>query len=311
MKHFVFKASLVWMGILLSIVSHGQNSDIPLGALPMEFNSSFAGEADGPRISSNVRLRSPVVSPGVVGQGSYNSGWWLNTNTSYDQFISKIRSGVGITSSYATVLNGFMNGEYSYNFYGLGIAIAPKFSLKGKYTLSPSVDILYNQSRTTYDNWADTNEKQIVNGNFLQSRVGLLFNTQKWYVGYSIYLVRQSKVRYRISTPVSSYNPLFNSYWQLGYTFQRNSESKFSFTPQLVFRTGYDYTEVFRYFRFYLLNFTFRYQKFIWGLNSAGYHIGFQNKQMRIFLTSLIKNVSSDPPYIGNLSFRYTFKTQR
>jgi hypothetical protein len=38
--------------LILSITSYGQT--LPLGAIPMEYNSSFAGQAGALRISSNL-----------------------------------------------------------------------------------------------------------------------------------------------------------------------------------------------------------------------------------------------------------------
>ena len=159
----------------------------------------------------------------------------------------------------------------------------------------------------------------------IQSRAAILFNTQKWYVGYSVDLFTHREIRYSSADFGANLNRRFNSYWQFGYTFQRSSESKFSFTPQLLFRTGdadnfLDYRNFryfrpvtqnsnFRYFRLVACNLNFRYQKLIWGISNAGFHVGWQTKQMRIMLSNdVVDGRFFGTRYIGNLSFRYVFK---
>jgi hypothetical protein len=314
MKHHLLKASVCWLVILLSVASYGQ--EIPLGALPMQYNSSFAGEADGPRISSNLSLQTPRKI--VLGMGNPNIryGLGLNTHTSYDQFISKIRSGIGVSVNY----NNYPGNSFNSSNYGFSLAIAPKFSLNGKYTLSPSLDFSYNSGRSVTENWLGSNEQQIVTNDFLQSRIALLLNTQKWYIGYSVTLFQNNQVTTSIDTGVSDWS--FNkyvSYWQLGYTFQRSSDSRFSFTPQLVFLTGYQnmYNSYipqyrFRYFRLMDYNLAFRYQKFIWGLNNAGIMVGIQTKQTRLILTNGFEGLNKAyPSYTAQLSFRYVFKKDK
>lgn len=104
MPHIILKSSLVWAGILLSSFSYAQ--EVPLGVLPMQFNSSFAGEAESPRISTNIGFRTPTPTNSFLGS-NYRSGWGFLTNASYDQFIPAIRSGVGVSvaqSSQATFI---------------------------------------------------------------------------------------------------------------------------------------------------------------------------------------------------------------
>ena len=150
----------------------------------------------------------------------------------------------------------------------------------------------------------------------IQSRAAILFNTQKWYVGYSVDLFTHREIRYSSADFGANLNRRFNSYWQFGYTFQRSSESRFSFTPQLLFRTGHNPRFLFKhdlqYFRLAAFNLNFRYQKAIWGLSNAGFHVGWQTKPMRIMLSSGFENGGfSGRYYVGNLSFRYVFKGKK
>lgn len=287
----------------------------------MQFNSSFAGEAESPRINANV------------GFGSWepSSGRGFTTHGSYDQFVPAIRSGIGVSSYYSRQDKTFsFSGQTSsfegYN-YGFAVAVAPKFSLKGKYTISPSLDFSYSSFRSSYDNYwpTFTNERQNASGFSIQSRVAILFNTQKWYAGYSVDLFQYGETHYSIPVSWPTADRRFNSYWQFGYTFQRSSESKFSFTPQLLFRTGdadelsdnhifryfrlATYSPNFRYFRLVAGNLNFRYQKVIWGVNNAGFHVGWQTKRTRIMLSNdFNRRGLLGSPYTGTLSFRYVFK---
>lgn len=296
----ILKASLVWSGILLSLVCHGQ--EIPLGALPMQFNPSFAGEAGGPRFNSNFGLNA--------GGGNRDNSYRFNA--SYDQFIPAIRSGIGFSGGYSNFSGPFSSSTG----YNLALAVAPKFSLKGKYTVSPSLDLSYGNFNNTIHNWYNTGESQQISGFNLKSRAGLMINTNKWFVGYAIDIPLHNTYQYDNPTafPLNTVGK-FNSYWHFGYTFQRSAESKFSFTPQLVFRTGWEGDGMgggynrFRYFAPVAYNLNFRYQKFIWGINNAGIHLGWQTDRVRVMLSNGGSNAGLDGfTYTGNATFRYMLK---
>lgn len=147
----------------------------------------------------------------------------------------------------------------------------------------------------------------------MKTRAAILVNAPKWYVGYSIDLFTHNEIRYSSTDFGVNFGRRFRSYWQFGYTFQRSSESKFSFTPQLLFLTNIPaYGDDFRYFGFTALNLNFRYQKVIWGLSNAGLHVGLQTKRLRLMLASTARSGGfSGTSYVGNLSFRYIFKADK
>lgn len=98
----------------------------------------------------------------------------------------------------------------------------------------------------------------------------------------------------------------------MGYTFQRSSESKFSFTPQLLLSIDkFNSSAPLRiHFEDFILN--FRYKQFIWGFNNRGIHVGWQTDKLRLMLTNGLgigvgKNNFS---YTGNLSFLYVFNSK-
>ncbi|MBC7923087.1 MAG: hypothetical protein H7Z75_18565, partial [Ferruginibacter sp.] len=128
-----FKTALVGSGLLLSLAGYGQGINLPLGALPMQYNGSFAGETNGPRISSNFGLQTARRFYGRT----------YLAIASYDQFIPAIRSGIGLTVGYGDFYSIYTinasRRSYSSENYQVALAIAPKFSIKGKFTLSPSL----------------------------------------------------------------------------------------------------------------------------------------------------------------------------
>jgi hypothetical protein len=298
------KAGLIWLGILLPVACYGQQVEIPLGALPMQYNSSFAGEAGGPRISSSfgygIKRYASVLA---------NSAYYLSHSyilyTSYDQFIPKLRTGIGFTAGVdgSSATNGASKGTY------VAFAIAPKFPIKGKVTISPSIDVRYS----SYKGLSDfIDDKWRTKGNSFTTRAGLLINTPKFYIGYSANMLSNSAIEYTYhDSTFSGVSPKgFTSFLQMGYTFQRSSESNFSFTPQLLFQIGSANT----YYGHGLVhleavNLNFRYKKFIWGISNAGLHVGLQTKKFKAAVANSFGFSSSSNLYGVNLSLRYTFKS--
>jgi hypothetical protein len=308
------KASLAGSGLLCAFAGYGQGvpdsygQRAPLGALPLQYNSSFAGEAGGPRLSTSFGFQPRSASwPNRV----------LDNNISYDQFISAISTGIGITAGWLSerIETGYnatnYSGSYHYQSddYYFSVAVAPKFSIKGKYTLSPSIDFNYRPNTNSFG-YSPSNlpytDKDFQEGHRVQSRIGLLFNTNKFYAGYAVYVL--NRYQYSIRTNDTSYASTsrghFLSFLQAGYAFQRSATSKFSFTPQLVLRIAEDNHNNALYVRFEAINFNFKYQQFIWGVNNQGAHIGWQTNQFRAMFSSNFTRAY----YLGNLSIRYIFK---
>jgi hypothetical protein len=306
----LLKTGLLCMACLLPLVAYGQGRfEVPLGALPMQYNGGFAGEAGSPRLNT------------VVGGGfnrnvnkQYADGGY-RTYAAYDQFVPAIRSGIGVTAGYSHFDAGDRQLE-SYYYRGWGtyfaVAVAPKFSMGGKVTLSPSIDAAFFGSRNSFSNLSGYSRDS--RNSAIQSRIGLLLNTQKFYVGYSIYLVDHFSTYQKDDTAslrMAGRREKFTSYWQLGYTFGRGTESKFSFTPQLVFSTATDRyaRRGYRPFSFADFNLNFRYKKLIWGVNVTGVHLGWQTERLRIMLSDNLQYVRRDESgYAANVALRYVFK---
>lgn len=291
----IFQVVIICSGMLFSFSCYGQsnNQNIPLGALPMQYNGSFAGEAGASRISSSAYYYK-------YNNNTFQTGNRAGIYTSYDQFFKSIGTGIGVTTGYHGSNDNwpFSNGQIFFS----SLAVAPKISIKGKYTLSPSIDIS-RLSGNFYNNEFYINRTELQTS--INSKAGLLFNTQKYYIGYSVYLLNQEKTIYDISFR----NPRrFRSFLQFGYSFRRTSESKFSFTPQFVLSLSEKRFPEEKVMLIEAVNLTFRYSQYIAGINNTGFHLGIQKEGLRVVLSSRIGLSTSYEPYSGNLSFRYIFK---
>jgi hypothetical protein len=291
------KPALFGMALLLSLSCYGQwGVNLPVGVMPMQFNSSFAGEAEALRLNTTFSYYYSKFDQDLQRQqgAAYHA--------SLDKFIPALKSGIGFTVSKVTYTSKSRRSKFEEHetdsdagSYSLAVAIAPKLSIKGKYTFSPSLDFSYRRyNRISYFS------QDRVQSNWLYSRIGLLFNTQKYYVGYSAFLIQDYGRQW---LP----DPGFFSYLQAGYTFQRSPESKFSVTSQLMYLlTDRDLKDG----RVVIWpNLTFRYSQFMAGINHTGIHIGFQSEKTRIVLSSYLWGSREAGPFSsGNMAVRHIFK---
>ena len=284
------------------VAARGQQvATLPLGALPMQYNGGFAGEAGSPRFSTHAGLTSAGWS--------YGRGYHLSA--SYDQFIPALRSGIGVSVHQHRSDQSFA----AYNAYSFSAAVAPKISLRGKWTFSPSLDVSYHAGRSVvYDDQAGFSGESAQ----WRSRVGFLMNTDKFYVGYSVAVADHLSVRFANGLAAAGRPFRFTSYLQIGYTFGRNPASGFSFTPQLTLATGTspypvlttDRRVPINYFEAFHLN--FRYRQFLWGVNNTGVHLGWQTDRLRVVASNGMSVAGRyDSGYVGNLSARYVLRPDK
>lgn len=245
---------------------------LPIGILPMEYNPSFAGSVGNSRIVSNFSFSN--------GASYYDPG--VGMSLSYDNYYPTIRSGIGIIAkSYCFKIDDkFRDLDTS-----IELVVAPKISIKGKFTLSPSVSIKYDKFYNYYnDSWH--------NWDNVSSKFGLLFNAPHYYIGYAAeYSYGHSGLKTAL---------------QFGYTFQRRADSKFSFTPQLALPIFID-SGLGIFYPSY--NLSFRYGSMTLGAISqfeypypTGFQVGWQNRSWRILLSNNFKD-----RYTGNFTLRYIF----
>ena len=262
----------------------------PIGALPMQYNPSFAGTVGNSRVATNISYHF---------QNKYYSRKGYGLNLSYDNYFPKIRSGIGITAH----ANGSTNDDDYYitdqQSAGISFIIAPKISLKGKYTISPSLQVSYQNFFQNYNSWYQYYEDGHSTG--LVGTAGILFNASHYYIGYSIRIFNSCGLRYR-------YNDKIHSFLQFGYTFQKSENAKFSFTPQIALPI----TDESDYLLFWpAYNLSFRYQKYIIGLIGydyvpTGIQLGWQNNGWRLLLSNEFGGT-----YRANLSMRYIFNMDK
>ena len=267
---------ILFLSIIITTFSHEVYGQYPpIGILPMEYNPSFAGSVGNSRLVSNFSFYK-------YDQNAYSS-IGVGIDLSYDNYFPGFRSGIGIIAK-----NGYSDMNNGGNSIGnsLELIAAPKISRNGKYTLSPSISIMYYNLYSKNDNsWSS-----LYDG--FSSKFGLLLNTSHYYIGYAAeYLYGSSDLTTAL---------------QFGYTFQKSIDSKFSFTPQLVlpiFLGG----GIGVYWPSY--NLGFRYQNFIFGAISqfnypypTGFQIGWQKKGWRLIL-----NNDFALEYVANFTLRYIF----
>jgi hypothetical protein len=310
-----FKSGLIRSGLLLSLTSYAafgqQTTNLPLGALPMQYNGSFAGEAGSPRISSNFGFGNGIG----FRQGGYYRGSFQQQIT-YDQFVPGLSTGIGLGLQAAQQTSS----SNTSNLRGFSLAVAPKISLNGKYTLSPSLSLEYAAVHAPTRNVLFNDTLIVLNAyntKHWQSRAGLLFNTSKFYVGYSVDIMDHFAYNYHKGQALRRLDR-FSSYLQMGYTFQRSPESHFSITPQVavyIGHGGFVYKNTYNRFGFNLFqgyNLTFRYKQYIWGFNNMGLQAGWQGRRLKVMASNAIGFEGGFHwHYAANLSLRYVFRDDK
>ena len=271
----------------------------PIGTLPMYYNPSFAWSVGNSRIISNFSIYSYNFKNYTGEKSTGKSG---GIDLSYDNYYPAIRSGVGVifNESYHSLII-YDSTIYKIWSSSIDLILAPKISIKGKYTISPSFGIKYMSDY----GWSDRRENFYRDGFAIKS--GILFNTSHYYIGYAIeYYLNHFYYWNKFG------NFDLTTLFQFGYTFQKSIDSKFSFTPQLalpiLFSPGMDV-----YWPSYMLS--FRYKNYILGATSqfeytypTGFQIGWQNKGWRIlFSNDFAERNDFVKSYDANLTLRYIF----
>ncbi|WMJ72357.1 type IX secretion system membrane protein PorP/SprF [Cytophagaceae bacterium ABcell3] len=287
---------IVWAGIFMSFAKQTE-AQVWVGTIPSYYNPSFAGGADMPRLSTYSFINTS--KNGLVANQHY---------LSYDQYISKIASGIGFNLEYnnrnSVNLLDLSKPDNFNTYYRAEMIIAPKISINGKWTISPSVSASVNHQHFRLDE-TPFNPSLLGDETNLHLGAGLLLNSKRFYLGYSIYHLPTAVRGGRYST-----SP-WTSMVQAGYTFQRSEEANFAFTPQLLWIIRNEFTPTRNLFPAGV-SLNFRYKNILFGMGqtpeqSPCIMIGYQSGRFRImhmFVTHLDLEEGS---YAGSLSFRYLF----
>lgn len=296
------RATILFFAFIIMCFSHDSYGQyLPIGAMPMEYNPSFAGSVGNSRIASNVSYYNSNFMDG------YNVLYSGRIDLSYDNYFPSIRSGVGVAINQDYHVQNIDDSPISKIWStDIDLILAPKISLKGKYTISPSIGFKYMSRYGWHDHYQDMVSKD---GFAMQS--GLLFNTSHYYIGYAIEYTFNDYYHYNSF----GFSGLISAV-QFGYTFQKSVNSDFSFTPQLalpiLFSSGIGV-----YWPSYILS--FRYKNLIVAATSqfeysypTGFQIGWQNKGWRIlFSNDFSERNDFVKSYDANLSLRYIFNRDK
>jgi hypothetical protein len=302
-----------------------------IGNMPLQFNPSFAGSSGDHRISALFPYR--ILALKTEDSITYNSRV-VGTSVSYDNFLHQISSGIGFSLSYtihdALRLDGISEKlksreDFQSSDLNAAITVSPKLSIKGKFTLAPSIQLLYKYTqRNNYYIERDISviqpiipvtksELRELERSLFSLTAGMLFNTKKLYLGYSVFFKPIGRpILYTLYDV--AFKPRSIHFIQAGYRFQKSPDSKFSVTPQLVITISPEGNLKLSSLDLYYMNVSFRYKNFIWGISNTSLMAGYQNEKIRIAyiqelfgIDSPINNTAAHRTAKGELSFRIIF----
>lgn len=300
---------------------------VPVGALPTYYNGGFAGEAGVTRVASfsysNFKIDNAFNS-------AYIASPVFGSFLSVDHFLKRISTGIAFTGGVES-LDSRSGSKYA------SLAISPKISVKGKYTVAPFVDAVYERATVRLSALYDPSQYSSFEINDLKIRGGFLVNSSRAYVGLAAAFARYYKTDYyALEGRWTTFSNMTFSF-QTGYTFQQTPESRFSFTPQLAlsfYREIYPYDstgqKIIKNNVIVLrdLNLMFRYDKWIAGVSSAGLVLGYQTSRFKVQISNFYSRRGSNGrsielsdrtrfdtryswgypgQYTGNISLRYVF----
>jgi hypothetical protein len=291
-----------------------------VGIMPMEFNPSFAGNAGGHRLVTFAGYTSTKEGEGRM-KGNYVNSFNKESmpvlGFSYDNFISKLATGIGFFTSWNNSDERTIIANLKSSALKTGVVISPKVSLKGKYTIAPSIGLTYKQWRFALRDIYS----YPINGKYdaLNLSAGLLFNSEGFYLGYSYYFVpfkgKDVYTFYEDKKQTHVFSKMYGIV-QTGFKYQRNKESKTSYSLQAAIRVD-------KYFEgadlFNNINFTVKHKSVLFGAATAeGFNnffsstmplqdalyagIGYQTSKFKIFYSQDLTNLKFR--YRGELSCR-------
>jgi hypothetical protein len=295
-----------------------------IGVLPMQYIPSFAGSTGNARLVTlagyrNVPSKYYPTNPDNVREKT------TITSFSFDHFIPKIASGIGLTFNYLNFNRpqfsvdtiGSMNRlsrvrdsdtlQKYQNAFQTSLVLSPKISLKGKYTIAPALQITHtylNRSANLYHESYRFQDSNNTKDSKLAITGSVLFNAKKYYIGLAVHspgYYFSEFDNYRWGEYLQA-NPFWFTLIQAGYTYQRKEDSKFSFTPQIVLYSSFARNTIIRFMQ---LTVKLRYKNIIGGVGN-GIFVGYQNERISVVLGQRF-GVRSHT----EISFRFCFKNNK
>lgn len=308
----MIKYIYIFILFMLSFYHNAYCQDPPIGILPMYYNPSFAGSVGNSRICFNGAYAYQSNDYGRS-QNFYDINFTrYGFFSSFDRFYPGIKSGLGFSVERIDQKETFKGPNYEWQLdlvQSIVTAVfAPKLSIKGKYTLSPSIDLSFiNQDILYNETYNSENSIYDIDKNGITSRVGILFNARQYYIGYAVRLYNSEL------NEIGNYKYDFYSILQLGYTFQKDEDSKISFTPQLALPIHSKANQWDQTTELPSYNLSFRYSSFILSALSqfeyiypTGFQVGWQNSGWRLLISNEFAH-----RYYANLTIRYIFNQDK
>lgn len=293
MKFFKSAIPFLFFVLMACVDVFGQRPWV--NAIPTYYHPSFAGSAGGLRVSSY----SSISLKNYPEQNIYG-----NQNLiSVDHFIGKIRTGIAMGVGYSKADGQF----YKDKFVEGNLSIAPKISVGGKYTFSPSVQLsVYRDWFSTVPSFSNANMTyinpypQTWQTTYATLKFGLMFNSKKFFIGgayrndYTYY--ETNKMFYNSTKFIDRLEFI------AGYTFKKTDESDFSFTPVLLLGNNIYRSNL------YL---TFKCKKFIAGVDIfTNLMLGYESKKFRIMYIQKFPFINDNPYSSFNREYRFQLSLQ-
>ena len=276
----------VIVGVLLLLTGMKAAGQSQVTALPLKYHPGFAGaSADG-------RL---VFYTGIENVNNDNienkSNLFYSIQSSFDFFIKKISTGIGIQSGY--IKNNILLSDQVNSLYlkytdvlenqtlsivsGIQnqLSVSPKISFRGRYTLAPGISIIHsNLWLSTYlsENYFHSFKSMVATRTEIIS--GIVFNTE------NLSLALSARIWDKLSgNRQSEYSNNTSLYFQGGYVYKRNVNSRFSFNPVLLVSAE---RRIPGYSVYALLNLNFKYKNIIFGV-LPGVMAGYQSQGLILY----------------------------
>ncbi len=151
---------------------------------------------------------------------------------SFDTYLDSLQTGVGLMAYFNKIIPG--NGSAGY----IGAVYAPKLRIGKKFNLSPSLKPGYIHNHENVVNLA--HDTVAANKDAFDLAGGILLNSKRYFVGFSVDHLFEPKINYRNNTPVTlkrKYNA------QFGYHYAKNdSHGSFIHFNMLCQYQGNSYT---------------------------------------------------------------------
>jgi type IX secretion system PorP/SprF family membrane protein len=195
----------------------------------MVFSSQFSLKAQEDVHYNHIFSAATYYNPSFAGINGSSSFSYNFTDCDYerqnpgiysfylsaDTYLDSIHAGVGLVGYYNKVMPN--NGSAGY----IGAIYAPKFRLTEKFNISPSIkpgyihhreDLILSNDQAHYDTITEKKDG-------FDLSVGLLLNSKRFFVGFSVDHLLEPKINYRDNSLVSlkrKYNA------QFGYHYAKN-----------------------------------------------------------------------------------------